>query len=1052
MSESHITNIPASGYKDKAIPMYYQNECEKNDYNKYVLDMCNMSRRNSARENSIPKNDSEQIQANPILNPSDDVTNIYNTQNKNDGNDMLNQFNKIKVVQNEKTQNRGMKMVTKAKPIKRMKGNFLTKDSIGRDNFSTSNEQVENKFIGNGNVSPFNGAINNGINNTIDGNDDNKILKYYDNLNNNLLSNNLLRNNENFLNSKMEINNPVLHIVGNIISRKNLMSNIGVNYYTNNIMNEQGNNVNFGKDIDLNSKQNLNQSEEQSVEKNNPEQFSTENNTNNNLFHSQNVTNNNSNDITRGMNSNNNWGGPNKISPYSLNSVNLNMLNKKYNYNINNGNMNANVLKLIYRNDKYPNIKNVDNPSYLLNEEYNKNTNGNHTSSNSTKSSSNQSTNSIISFRGVNNNKNLKIDSNEKNSNNLKNTVNEDNYGYIDPIQNSSEQFRSIINARNQGKNIKNVVNLKNSNNIPPNFKINNKENVRNLGIHMVPNGLRNNIVNNIVNNMNVGMGNDITNNLVNHISPKLPSMIYLNAKNNCNRELNIPKAHLNGLTTDIDPSYKNTKDFMPLHDNNMNQHKLVDGKIKAMHPKDAKLMTDSVRSDASVSSVSNASGINSVSNASGINNVSNIGSISSSGVSGGMSHGRIGVPNMSMAAKIKPGIMLPNSGNIKPNNNFIEYQKEVNNNNKIKINNIHNVKNEMINDMNNYIYINKPNIDIRNDNKIMMKDITRNRKDYLVEPYKKFNQENYHVMKNILFNRNFVNPQIMNGTFISNYNMRRNSSSSVASNISNNSNIINCTNSLFYLDNVLGFKNNIKSNEQLSKDTPIFSNVKNKSSNEVAKKCNKIIITKYEVKSFLVNTIKAIGCILKKWKNKKMGMYFWFHIQCIETEKDLNFYINIFNSLFEIITGKNIYYQNNDINNIINIFKEFILYDCKHIFKKSIKILNNYAKKNSNNFSTFGNFKEDILNVNKSILLNEDENKSFLTSSDNLIASTGLEVQNEDNKKDNFLEHLFNSMKDNYHSLEKNNTGKLYLSNMFTSFSELNYNEIFNVFLKQPN
>ncbi|CAD2085200.1 conserved Plasmodium protein, unknown function [Plasmodium vinckei brucechwatti] len=1046
MSESHITNIPASGYKDKAMPMYYQNDCEKNEYNKYVLDMCNMGRRNSARENSIPKNDSEQIQANPILNTSEDVTNIYNTQNKNNGNDMLNQFNKIKVVQNEKTQNRGMKMATKAKPIKRMKGNFLTKDSISRDNFSTPNEQVENKFIGNGNTAPFNGAINNGINNTINGNDDNKILKYYDNLNNNLLSNNLLRNNEKFLNSKMEINNPVLHIVGNIISRKNLMSNIGVNYFTNNIMNEQGNNVNFGKDMDLNAKQNLNQSEEQCAEKNTPEQFSTENNTNNNLFHPQNVTSNNGNDITRGMNGSNNWGGPNKISPYSLNSVNLNMLNKKYNYNMNNGSINANVLKLIYRNDKYPNIKNVDNPSYLLNEEYNKNMNGNHTSSNSTKSSSNQSTNSIISFRGVNNNKNLKIDSNEKNSNNLKNTVNEDNYGYIDPMQNSSEQFRSIINARNQGKNIKNIGNLKNSNNIPPNFKINNKENVRNLGIHMVPNGLRNNIVNNIVNNMNVAMGNDITNNLVNHISPKLPSMIYLNAKNNCNRELNIPKAHLNGLATDIDPSYKNTKDLMPLHDNNMNQHKLVDGKIKAMHPKDAKLMTDSVRSDASVSSVSNANGINSV---------GNIGSISSSGVSGGMNHARIGVPNISMAAKIKPGIMLPNSGNIKPNNNFIDYQKEVNNNNnnnKIKINNMHNAKNEMINDMNNYIYINKPNIDIRNDNKIMLKDITRNRKDYLVEPYKKFNQENYHVMKNILFSRNFVNPQIMNGAFISNYNMRRNSSSSVASNISNNSNIINCTNSLFYLDNVLGFKNNIKSNDQLSKDTPIFSNAKNKSSNEAAKKCNKIIITKYEVKSFLVNTIKAIGCILKKWKNKKMGMYFWFHIQCIETEKDLNFYIHIFNSLFEIITGKNIYYQHNDINNIINIFKEFILYDCKHIFKKSIKILNNYAKKNSNNFSTFGNFKEDILNVNKSILLNDDENKSSHTSSDNLVASTGLEVQNEDNKKDNFLEHLFNSMKDNYHSLEKNNAGKMYLSNMFTSFNELNYNEIFNVFLKQPN
>ncbi|CXH92917.1 conserved Plasmodium protein, unknown function [Plasmodium berghei] len=1030
MSESHITNISTNGYKDKTISMHYQNECEKNEYNKYVLDICNVSCRNITRENNISKNDQEKIQKNYILNTLEDVTNIYNMQNKNNGNDVLNQYNKIKISQNDKSQ-KGMKGSTKPKSVKKMKGKLLTNDPINIDNFSITNEKIENKFVdnNNGNVSTFNGGISNGINNIIDGNNDNKILKYYDNLNNNQASNNLLRNNENFFNTKMEINNPVLHIVGNIISRKNMVPNIGANYYTNNIMNEQGNNINFVKDMDPNVKQNLNQPEGQCAEKNTHEQFLTENNINNmnnNFIQSQNVGNCNSSDIDQGINGNNNQDGSNKISPYSLNSVNLNMLNKKYNYSMNNGNTNTNtnVLKLIYRNDKYSNIKNGDSPLYLINDEYNKNMNRNNTSSNSTKSSSNHSTNSIISFRGVNNNQNLKIDNNEKNSNNLKNVLNRDNYGYVEPTQNSSESFRSIINAGGLGTNIKNVGNLKHSNNISQAFKINNNENVRNVGIHMIPNGLRNSVTNNGVNNVvNAGISSDITSNMVIHINPTHPNMANLDTKNNCNREIISSKSQQNNIT-DFEGSYKNAKELMHLHDNNMNKHKSVDVQIKTIHQTDGKLMADSIRNDTNSN-----------------NDINRI---------------------MNMAAKIKSNVIISNSANINSNNNFGEYQREINNNNnnKIKMSNVQNAKNEIVNDMNinNYMYGNKLNTDIRNDNKIIMKDITRNRKEYLVEPYKKLNHDNYNVMKNILFNRSFVNPQIVNGSYISNYNMRRNSSSSVASNMSNNSNVINYGN-IFYLDNKVGFKNIIKPNDQLCKDISILSNTKNKSSNELLKKNKKIIITKHEVKSFLVNTIKAIGCILKKWKKKKMGIYFWFHIQCIEGEKDLNFYINIFNSLFEIITGKNIYYQHNDINNIINIFKEFILYDCKHIFKKSIKILNHYAKKNSNNFSIFGNIKEDLLNVNKSLLLNEYEKKSFLTLSNNLVTSTGIEVQNDinnfenhDNKKNNFLEYLFNSMKDNYYSLEKNNTGKLYLSNMFTSFSELNYNEIFNVFLKQPN
>ncbi|EAA17634.1 hypothetical protein, partial [Plasmodium yoelii yoelii] len=958
-------------------------ECEKNEYNKYVLDIYNVNCRNITRENNISKGDQEKIQKNYILNTLEDVANIYNMQNKNDENGKL---------QNQNDGNgkleKGMNGYTKSKSVKKLKGKVLTKDSISRDNFSITNEKIENKFVDNNNKNNNNNSgnvctSNCGINNIVDGNVDNKILKYYDNINNNQVSNNLLRSNENLFNTKIEMNNPVLHIVGNVgnvgnVGSINSIGSVGSVGSASNSLIQSGNVGNVG-----------------------------------------NVGNYNSSDISQGGGgNNNNREGSNKVSPYRLNSVNLNMLNKKYNYNMNSGNGNTNVLKLIYRNDQHPNIKNGDSPLYLINGEYNKNMNRNNTSSNSTKSSSNHSTNSILSFRGVNNN--------EKNSNNLKNLVNKDNYGYVEPIQNSFESFRPIINPIAQGKNIKNVGNLKHSNNVSQTFKINNNENVRNVGMHMVPNGVRSGVISGGVNGVVSGGVNGGDMGI--YINSKHPSMCSLDSKNNYNREMASSKNQQNNIGTDFEGNYKSAKDMMPLHDNNMSQHKLVDGKIKIMHPRDGKVMADSVRSDAN---------------------------------NGGNGSGGSGEVNrvVNMVGKIKPNFVIPKNVNINPNNNFSEYQREIHNSKIIKMNNnISNIKNDIVNDINSYMYGNKLNIDIRNDSKTMMKDIKKNRREYLVEPYKKINQDNYHIVKNILFNRNLIHPQIVNGSYISNCNIRRNSNSSVASNLSNNSNMINYGN-IFYLDNKVGFKNVLKPNSQLYKDISILNNTKNKNPNELLKKKKKKIITKYEVKYFLVNTVKAIGCVLKKWKTKKMGIYFWFHIQCIESEKDLDFYINIFNFLFEIITGKNIYYQHNNINNIINIFKEFILYDCKHIFKKIIKILNNYAKKNSKHFSIFGNLKEDLLNVNKSLLLNESEQKSFLTSSDNLIPSTSQQVQNDvnnfenqDNKKNNFLEYLFNSIKDNYYSLEKNNTGKLYLSNMFSGFSELNYNEIFNVFLKQPN
>ncbi|KOB86217.1 hypothetical protein PFDG_01928 [Plasmodium falciparum Dd2] len=234
---------------------------------------------------------------------------------------------------------------------------------------------------------------------------------------------------------------------------------------------------------------------------------------------------------------------------------------------------------------------------------------------------------------------------------------------------------------------------------------------------------------------------------------------------------------------------------------------------------------------------------------------------------------------------------------------------------------------------------------------------------------------------------------------------------------------------------------------------------------NEI-KQNEKLIYTNYEIKMFLLNTIKAIGIVFKKWKFKNFGLYFWYHIKCIENERDLNFYIKIFNFLFEIITGKNIYYQINDIHNIVALFKEFKIYDCKHVLKKSIKVLNKYAKKNSKEFSLFENNQHVVLDINKHMLFNDDEKKlttcnikqneqeqiktKVLYDHDNINVDTKQNYQkiitNKNNHpKDNFYSYLYDSLQGKNHIFQQPGVQNMHIYNMFAQFNELNFNDMFN-------
>ncbi|CRG95411.1 conserved Plasmodium protein, unknown function [Plasmodium gallinaceum] len=305
--------------------------------------------------------------------------------------------------------------------------------------------------------------------------------------------------------------------------------------------------------------------------------------------------------------------------------------------------------------------------------------------------------------------------------------------------------------------------------------------------------------------------------------------------------------------------------------------------------------------------------------------------------------------------------------------------------------------KKEMIfikdNKNNNELYSSSINLKDANNNKNAIKKISKRKKDLNNNSYKKLNDENYKIIKSLIQKKNIINNKYINA--IPKYDLK-------------------------------DFSQNNKCIEKEYKE--LLHLEQNAEVQKVINNKKKIILTKFELKIFLLNTIKAIGIVLKNWKLKKFGLYFWFHIKCIENELDLSFYINIFNFLFEIITGRSIYCQSNDINNIVKLFKEFIIYDCKNIFKKSVKILNKYAKKNSSNFSIFEN-NEDIIKLNKSLLLNEDE-------------------LNTNNKKNNFYDYLFNTMKETNDFFEKNGQEDMYFYNIFANFNELNYNEIFNFYI----
>ncbi|GAW79548.1 hypothetical protein, conserved [Plasmodium gonderi] len=310
-----------------------------------------------------------------------------------------------------------------------------------------------------------------------------------------------------------------------------------------------------------------------------------------------------------------------------------------------------------------------------------------------------------------------------------------------------------------------------------------------------------------------------------------------------------------------------------------------------------------------------------------------------------------------------------------------------------------------------------------------ILKELSRGERGGIGPYNKKINEEHCKMLKNIVQRRNLINYKYMN-SWMSNLENRnkRDMRTSCCSSFRRNS--------------------RHKPFEMLGKEKKVlFERIKetNKIMNSNKKK---VISTNYEIKTFLLNTIKAIGIVLTKWKLKDFGMYFWFHIKCIEKETDLKFYIKIFNSLFEIITGKGIYYQSNDINNLVNVFKEFIIYDCKNIFKKSLKILNKYAKKNSPDFSIFHN-DENVLNINKSLLLGCEEVYSN-PNSNNDETSLGKKRDSDEKSSNNFFGVLFNSLKQNHDSFEKIGLDKLYLSNIFANFNELNYSEIFHLFLRK--
>ncbi|KMZ88257.1 hypothetical protein PVBG_05121 [Plasmodium vivax Brazil I] len=244
------------------------------------------------------------------------------------------------------------------------------------------------------------------------------------------------------------------------------------------------------------------------------------------------------------------------------------------------------------------------------------------------------------------------------------------------------------------------------------------------------------------------------------------------------------------------------------------------------------------------------------------------------------------------------------------------------------------------------------------------------------------------------------------------------------------------------------------KPNDKMSKEkeAQLLDVMVKEASKTIGGKKRRALSTKFEIKTFLLNTVKAIGIVQTKWKLKDFGMHFWFHIKCIEKERDLNFYVKFFDALFQIMTGKGIYFQPNDLNFLVNLFKEFRIYDCKNILRTSLRALNRYARRNSKDFSILDN-DEDILDVNRALLLGGASPtvaaEAANTAVEGEAAGAGTAIRPPPSGG-NFFDFLFGSLKDNHDALQKVGQEKLYLSNVFANFNELNYGELFHLFLRR--
>ncbi|ANQ06470.1 Uncharacterized protein PCOAH_00008550 [Plasmodium coatneyi] len=327
----------------------------------------------------------------------------------------------------------------------------------------------------------------------------------------------------------------------------------------------------------------------------------------------------------------------------------------------------------------------------------------------------------------------------------------------------------------------------------------------------------------------------------------------------------------------------------------------------------------------------------------------------------------------------------------------------------------------------------------------VMLKNLS-SRQRGLTGPYKKVNEETCNMLKGMVRRRHFIGYNQMNnwiGPLESKCRGKIDWMGPSAASSRRSSGI---------------FKPNEKVNKE--KEMQLLDIMIKEANKTLSEKKKKNQLTKFEIKAFLLNTLKAIGIVQAKWKLKDFGMHFWFHIKSIEKERDLNFYVKFFDSLFQIITGKGIHFQPNDVNLLVNLFKEFHIYDCKNIFRTSLKVLNRYAKRNFKDFSILDNA-EDILDVNKALLQGmEGETGGGGADTPTSVDITPVDAAGGDTSagtpsrappsSNNFFDFLFSSIKENHDALQKVGQEKLYLSNIFANFNELNYGQLFHLFMRK--